>query len=406
MGGVYTLGDNRGTRVIGNAIHDILSYDMTGGGSCGIYMDEGSRGVTCVSNVIWRTNTTGINQHYGRENVYSDNVVVEPTSATSPQPITVHRYDPPLAASFSNNVIYTSGKCPVFNRGVSMNSNTWDDVVRVGNVVRRLEDFVPPGRGAAGVYGDAAWVAAADAIRPLPVQNPPMPPCFESLTEYSTGFEAWGEGGYLPDNFGRQSMVNDYDSMRVTARVAATGGRSLAVHDEPSLTFDHLPHFCRALSATNGMAEIFFTVRLEEGVRMQFECRDWHPVARAEPNRFYAVAARLQFENGQVLASLSGDGGTAVCPYRPNTWLKCRLRAFALGSGSSRYEFTVTDEDGAVRRVAGTSYERQADCLHWFGFMTPGKSGKYWYVDDVGWSVRPEVRQPADEGRNGTKAGR
>lgn len=408
MGGIYTLGDSRGTRIIGNVIHDVLSYDKTGGGSCGIYTDEGSRGIYCASNVIWYTNTKGINQNYGRENVFADNVIVEPVKLRTDQAdedsvplpgtqfamsllgraITVHRYDPPFAAAFSNNVIYATGRHPVFTRGGSADPNKWDDVIRVGNVTRPISDFVPPGRGRSGVYGDAAWIAEADAITPLPVLDQPMPPLCEGLTEYETGFEALAEGAYLPDVFARQSTVNDSDSMRVSAKLAATGSKCLSVLDAENLTYDHLPHFNRsAVNATNGMLEVSFSVRLEPGVQVHFECRDSHPAERANPSRFYSIPFRLMLAGGKVTAAISGNGARPVCEYRPDTWIKCRLRASSLGTATPRLEISVTDETGAVSRLDGTLYEAQGRAIDWFGFVTPGKSGKRWYIDDIGWKV-------------------
>ena len=74
MGGIYTLGDSRGTRIIGNVIHDIVSYDRTGSGSCGLYADEGSRGILWTSNLIHHTKTSALSQHYGKENRFINNI--------------------------------------------------------------------------------------------------------------------------------------------------------------------------------------------------------------------------------------------------------------------------------------------------------------------------------------------
>ena len=408
MGGIYTLGDSRGTRIIGNVIHDVLSYDKTGGGSCGIYTDEGSRGIFCASNVIWYTNTKGINQNYGKENVFADNVIVEPVrmrgsnadSESVPLPgtpfamslngraVTVHHYDPPFAAAFSNNIIYASGRNPVFTRGAGMDTNRWDDVIRIGNMTRPIADFSPPGRGHSGVYGDPAWIAEADSVKPLPVEDQPMPPLCEGLTSFETGFEALNAGATLPDVFARQLSGNDYGHMRVTAKVAASGEKSFEMFDSPTLKYDHLPHFGRhAVNATNGLLELHFSLRIEPGVRVQLECRDTNPSERADRNRFYAIATRLNFASGKVTAAIGGHAALPVCDYKPDTWIRCRMTASSLGTDRGRYAYSATGEDGVEHRIEGAVYESQAKGIGWFGFLTPGKSGGRWYVDDIGWNI-------------------
>lgn len=399
MGGIYTLGDSRGTRIIGNVIHDIVSYDRTGSGSCGLYADEGSRGIYAASNVIWNTNTQGINQHYGIENVFADNTIVEPSPKDKGYAITVHRYSPPLAAAFSNNVIYASGAKPIYSRARSLDQNKWDDVPRVGNVVRPLSEFVVPGRGKAGVYGDAAWIAEADAIVPEPVRDIPQPPRYEGLTSWETGFEAYRDGSGLPDVFGRQSDGGDYTNALITSEVAATGRRSVAVFDGSGLKYAHSPHFSRSgLNATNGALEVWFSLRLDPGVFVEFECRDYHPKAEAgAPAKagVYAVPARLRVVDGKVVVSASGIKRSMLCDYTPGTWIKCRLKAEGLGTDRSRYTYSVVGPDGVEHVVTGGSNDSRARGVDWFGFLTPGKSDRFWYLDDFGWKVSNDAATPS-----------
>ena len=387
MGGIYTLGDISGSRFVGNRIHDVISYDMTGGGSCGLYTDEGSHGALFASNAVWRINTEGINQHYGTANVFEGNVIVEPMNDERGWAVTVHRLNPPLAAAFSNNVFYVKGKHPTFRRSPSV-ADTWDDVIRVGNEERPIADFRPPPPDGAGVYGDRAWIAEAKAIVPATMDDPPMPPRYGGLRSYSTGFESFRDGAYLPDVFRRQSTANDAGAIKVTDKVAFKGGRSLCLTDDPKLNYAHCPHFCRsALNATNGSIAVSFALRLEPGVAVTFECRDEKPAERADPARSVNIGADIVFRDGQVRTAFGGGAAKTLCAFAPDTWLRCRLEVSDLGR-DPHYAFTATDETGRTFRADGVSLERQAKSLTWFGFLTPSKSGRKWYVDDIGWEMR------------------
>ncbi len=75
MGGIYTLGEQTGTVVSGNVIHNVAADPNEGGyGGWGLYFDEGSANIVAENNLIYDCGSQSFHQHYGKDNILRNNI--------------------------------------------------------------------------------------------------------------------------------------------------------------------------------------------------------------------------------------------------------------------------------------------------------------------------------------------
>lgn len=117
MGGIYTLGYHKGTVLHHNLIHDVDAFDY---GGWGIYYDEGTTEIVAEHNVIYNTKTGGFHQHYGKDNVFRNNVIafsrMDQVQRTRPE---AH-----VSFTFERNIVY-------FRQGKLLGSNWKDDKFKI-----------------------------------------------------------------------------------------------------------------------------------------------------------------------------------------------------------------------------------------------------------------------------------
>jgi hypothetical protein len=74
-GGIYTLGFQPDSIIEGNVIHGI-PHASGRAGSNGMFLDEGTKGFTITKNVVFGTEQSSLRFHQAKENVVSDNILL------------------------------------------------------------------------------------------------------------------------------------------------------------------------------------------------------------------------------------------------------------------------------------------------------------------------------------------
>lgn len=128
MAAVYTLGTSFGTVISNNVIHTVKTYSY---GGWGLYFDEGSEGIVMENNLVYDTDDGSFQQHYGRNNVFRNNIGVgaRRDAVCVPRPAGNDRDNPGFA--FEGNIMVWSA--PTMPMGADENkirlvdwsSNCW-----------------------------------------------------------------------------------------------------------------------------------------------------------------------------------------------------------------------------------------------------------------------------------------
>ena len=117
MGGIYTLGNQKGTVLSGNVIHNVAADPGEGGyGGWGIYLDEGSAFILVEKNLVYACGSDGYHLHYGSDNIIRNNIFALNGESQIRVVSNLKRVEGGKnTAAFENNILLSDGKAMTFS---------------------------------------------------------------------------------------------------------------------------------------------------------------------------------------------------------------------------------------------------------------------------------------------------
>lgn len=121
MGCIYTLGTQENCKYDHNICHDVYSYDY---GGWGTYTDQASRFLTWTNNIVYNTKSAGHHQHFGLDNILSNNIYAFNELDASQHDGAVRSSQRPGTCNYSSN----QGACSsfLFETNIIYTNNTWN----------------------------------------------------------------------------------------------------------------------------------------------------------------------------------------------------------------------------------------------------------------------------------------
>jgi len=403
MGGIYTLGSSEGTVVSDNVFHDIYAYSY---GGWGLYTDEGSTGIVMENNLVYNTKTGSFHQHYGKENIIRNNILVNSLL----HQVQATRVEEHLSFTFERNIVYwETGPLlagPWTRVDVNMDNNCFwncvgEDVTFAGlsleqwraqhnrdqhsiiadplfvdaaNHDFRLKDnspalgigFEPFDYTQAGVYGDPAWIEKANEVAYPPLEWPPDPPPVAIRDDFERTAVGQKPSG------AQVHVENKGDAIEVTDETAAAGNHSLKIADAPGLQNTWNPHLVYAPNHGAGTTHCAFDLRIGRAVAINHEWRDW----RSSP---YRVGPSFSINGDRLRVA-----GATLLHLPVGRWTHFEIAADLGPDNSGTWTLSVT-LPGKTPRIftslknGSTAFEK----LTWLGFTSNATDTTVFYLDNI-----------------------
>lgn len=397
IAGIYTLGEQPGSALRYNRVHDVSRARY---GGWGLYYDEGSSLIPMENNLVYRTEDAPWHMHWARSNVVANNIWAFGTNAqihlTDLQksgPIHFERNifywregplllgTPDSEITFRSN-LYWRVVAPEgirFADGAALaqwrarepgavvadpwfvNPDAGDFRLRPGSPAARV-GFVPFDLNAAGRVTKTARTATLP--RP-PRTYPPAPP--EPAIELREDFEQLALG-QAPAGWTLSSRGQD-ETAAVTDESAASGTKSLRFQDGPSGERFH-PHLYHRLAHSSGVIRIAFDLRVERGAWPSFESRDTNP--------WHTTGMLLEVLPDRTLRAAGRD----LMKVPVGQWLNVEMVGGVGPDSTGHYRLTVRLPGEAPRVFDELPYRPGFKTLGWIGFSAMTRERRTFYVDN------------------------
>jgi hypothetical protein len=425
-GGIYTLGQQPGTVIRGNVIHDALRGPFAcDSGQLGIYLDEGSGPFQITDNLIYNVQMGAFNQHYGRGNVVENNIF----ALAAEEPITCARKEDHLSFTFRRNIVYMAIGDVISTRYNPVRCQTeFEDNIYYDASCKeplfggmRFAEWQATGRDRNSVIADPLFVDAAHndfrlkpespafkigfkpfdiaqagpepayrnvddpsaRIAPPPVYAMKMP----ELPPISPAFDIDCEQvpiGMCPREFQRAGCSGAKGDFVVTAEVARSGARSLKCTEQPGLAksfYPYLIYHMRGQTITQGKVTFSFALMnsAKTPAQVAVEIRDY---ANRGSREFLTGPLVTLDEEGQVRA-----GDKAVVRVPNGEWCQIVV-TFELGEKAAKtYTVAVTAPDARSETATVPFKDSSFAAATWMSIVSAGTKTAAFFVDDLKFSA-------------------
>jgi hypothetical protein len=185
MGGIYTLGEQPGTVLRNNVIHDINALVY---GGWGIYLDQATTGLVAEKNIVYNCSVSGFNQHFGRENIVRNNIFAFNKEYQATRDLAEKH----LSFTMERNIVYFDEGHLLganWNGGYKMDHNVYWDTS--GRAIRPAgmswKEWQASGMDAGSVVADPLFINAANFDFRLKPGSPALRLGFQQIDVTTVG---------------------------------------------------------------------------------------------------------------------------------------------------------------------------------------------------------------------------
>ena len=426
-GAVYSLGDQEGATVCNNWIHDVNGYRDNGSPAWGLYTDEGSAGIFLASNLVERCRSGAVHQHYGRENVFRNNIFALFDEAG----VWRSRLEDHVTMRIENNVFWWTNTAARTYRVVG-GSGSLPDLVVDGNVYwcpavdvektdrvfndENWEDWKGNGADAHGAVADPCFVDALHSDWTLRPESPlvkagfrpfdwtdagvdkldvvwrreaarrtwedfadaPKAPRYQRRERFGLECEHIAEGPLL-NAMGLLSPFTEYQgvagALAIVSDAAVRGGsKALEFKEVPGIR-PYEPYIETTCRFEQGVVRVTFSAKFDRDSVMGLELRDYDTASTCP----YLVGAAVTVKDLSVFAD-----GRLVCEVPSNEWIDFGLELPLDGEGAGAWRCVVRPHGrDSVSSTAQGWKDPKFRHLTWIGFMSLGNEGSRWRMSGV-----------------------